>query len=673
VEPTVERALSLLLTETASVSGQEYLQALVRGTARILGTRHAFVGRTIDEGRRVRVLAVWSGDHFDEPFEYDIDGTPCARVTEQQVCQYPQDVQALFPRDQMLVDMGIDAYFGMPIVAHGRTLGLLAALNDTPTPPVGALEQVLSLFAQRAALEVERMEAAVALERSERRYRQLVTLCSEGIWSIDASDRTDYVNPPMAAMLGQRPEDMLGRSLFDFMDERAAHQARHNLQRRRQGMVERHEFRLRHADGHDVWTQMSTSPILDEAGRYEGALAFVSDITEQRRLDEIMQRKQKLESLGMLAGGIAHDFNNILVGILGNTDLALRESDVPPRLRGVLEDIQLASIRASELTRQLLAYAGKNELHFESIDLVSLAREVASMTKSTLAPGVTLDLELDESLPPVRGDASQLTQVLMNLLTNAGDAVAEGGGCIRVRGGVASADDPRLARAQVVDTLGEGPHVWLSVHDDGVGMDQETAARVFDPFFTTKEQGHGLGLAAVQGILRRHRGGILVESMPGRGSELMVLLPVTPQPLDRPAAAPPRPPGAPLHGRHVLIVDDEPMVRSTARMLLELEGAEVEEAASGDDALRHVAEAARCYDALLLDMTMPRMGGVETLQRLRAAGHEMPVVMTSGYSDDAMPDEPGIRFLSKPFRAQALIEAIRGALAARAEAAVAEP
>jgi PAS domain S-box-containing protein len=662
VEPSVERAINLLLTETASVSGQAYLQALVRGTASILGTRHAFIGRAVDAEPRVKVLAFWSGDEFDEPFEYELKGTPCELVAGQQVCQYPQGVQALFPLDTMLEEMGIDAYFGMPIARRGETLGLLVALNDAPTTPVGDLERVLSLFAQRAALEIERMEAERALERSEQRHRQLVTLCTEGIWSIDASGHTDYVNEPMAEMLGVRPAEMLGRSLFDFMDEQPAEQARRNLQRRRQGITERHEFRLRRADGSDVWTQMSTSPIRDDAGGYAGALAFVTDVTEQRRLDESMQRKQKLESLGMLAGGIAHDFNNLLVGILSNADLALRGSDLPPRLRGVVEDIQLASLRASELTRQLLAYAGRNTLHFESLSLPSLAREAASIIRSALAPGVTLELQLDEPLPPVRGDASQLTQVLMNLLTNAGDAVAEQGGSIRVRGGVMSADDPRLARGRVLDALDSGPHVWLSVRDDGVGMDEETAAHVFDPFFTTKEHGHGLGLAAVLGILRRHQGDILVDSTPGSGSELTILLPVAPQDDDRADAAPTPEQDARLDGRRVLIVDDEPMVRRTARMLLELEGVQVDEAGDGADALRKVGAGAPSYDALLIDMTMPGMGGVETLRELRAAGLQVPVVMTSGHSDEAMPDDPGVRFLSKPFRAATLLEVIREAV-----------
>ena len=382
-------------------------------------------------------------------------------------------------------------------------------------------------------------------------------------------------------------------------------------------------------------------------------------IDERRRSEEQMRNAQKLESLGVLAGGIAHDFNNLLVGVLGNAGLALLELPEGSPAHQPIRDIEISAQRAAELTRQMLAYSGRGRFRVEAVDLSAVVEEMSQLLRRVISKQTQLSLRLARHLPAVVADATQLRQVVMNLITNASDALGEASGTVTLETGTVTADRAMLASTYLDEQLPPGEYVYLDVGDTGSGMDQATAARMFEPFFTTKFTGRGLGLAAVLGIVRGHRGAIAVDSAPGEGTRCRVLLPASARKAQAsiPATGAPLDRGAGL----VLLVDDEEAVRALARRVLERSGYEVIEAENGEEALRHVERHGSALRAVVLDLTMPGQGGEVTLQRLRERRPDLPVIVSSGYVPEEEGSMAGVPFLAKPYKPSDLVEVVKGA------------
>ncbi len=436
---------------------------------------------------------------------------------------------------------------------------------------------------------------------------------------------------------------------------------------------EHEPYRIRSRDGRVVWLLDFTTILRGKDGQAEHYLGYVIDITDRKQAEEESERlerqllyAQKLESLGVLAGGIAHDFNNLLTSILCNAGFARAGLPQDSKAGRSLADIEAAATRAADLCQQMLAYAGKGRFVLGSYDLNQLVREMGHLLEVSISKGVELRYDFAPQLPPVEADATQIRQLVMNLITNASEAIGKDQGTVVLRTGVA-----RAARGQVDATAAEltpGEYVFLRVSDDGCGMDERTRRQIFDPFFTTKFEGRGLGLAAVLGIVRGHGGAIRVESAPGKGTTFEVLLPCS----DQPASAPP------LESRFdelwrgrgsVLIVDDEPAVREIAQRVLESAGFRVVTAQDGLSGVATFRQMAPEVSVVLLDLTMPRLGGVDTLRELRAIRADVPVVLTSGYEQlDVVNRFQGLEratFLQKPFQPRQLLAAARAVIEAR--------
>jgi len=664
---TVTRAL---LERTASSSGEEFYRSLARAVAEALACKFGFVGVQTGSGERIRIRAGWSDGSHLPPFEYELDGTPCAEVVERGACHIPRDVARLFPRDKMLAEMGIESYTGFRVTKRGGGVtGLIIGLHDAPTSPLGEEHSsALELFAQRVAVELERETIEQALRESEARYREIVTTCAEGVWTIDMQGRTTFVNPQLAEMLGYAPAEMIGRSFFDFMDAEGRRSAEVNLERRKRGIRESHEFRLKRRDGTDLWTIMATNPLRDAHGEIVGALAMVSDVTQRRGLEARIQQAQKLESVGLLAGGIAHDFNNLLVGILGNADLALSDLPEDSWARASIQDVRDAAWQLADLTKQLLAYSGRGRFVVEPLDLNRLVSETTHLINAAISKKATLRYHFAPDLPTVTGDATQIRQIVINLITNASDALEGREGQIVVTTGHVRADAEYLRSMYLDASMNEGDYAFFEVADTGSGMDAATMQKVFDPFFTTKLSGRGLGLAAVLGILRGHHGAIKIDSEVGEGTTIRVLLPVradgTPR-RDDVASAP-----APQVARGlVLVADDVDIVRQVVVATLEDAGYQVIEARDGKEAVDLVDAHADELVAVLLDMSMPRLNGAEVFAHIQRVRPTLPVVLSSGYSEqDTMSKLVGeglVAFLPKPWGAADLVAAISKARATR--------
>ena len=397
-----------------------------------------------------------------------------------------------------------------------------------------------------------------------------------------------------------------------------------------------------------------------ERGRAEEALRKQRE--RELELEEQLRQAAKMEALGVLAGGVAHDFNNVLGTILGNAELALRMLAPETEVREMLEDIVTASRRAGSFCKQLLAYAGKGRRGSSRFDLRELVPQLSSLVQAALSKRTTLEYALHQGPTFVQGDENQLLQVIMNLVTNAADAVGDKDGRIVVASELVQCDAEMLERLAPDAELPPGQYVRLSVQDNGCGMDADVVARMFDPFFTTKFTGHGLGLAAVRGIVQRHGGAIRIESAKGEGTTVSVLLPTTAAPEETETA----PQTAPPRGRkRILVADDESGLRTILRRQLEHSGYDVVDAADGQLAIDAFSEDPAAIDCVLLDLSMPKRSGAEVVRSLRAIRADVPVVLMSGYAEDSalsrFEGAPVNGFLQKPVLVDDLLETIRSA------------
>ena len=384
---------------------------------------------------------------------------------------------------------------------------------------------------------------------------------------------------------------------------------------------------------------------------------------EDRRDKELRHREsQKLESLGLFAGGLAHDFNNLLVGVLGNADIARRDLALGHDITPQLAHISQSARTAAELTTRLLAYSGRGRFRVATTDLNAVVRSCLATFEPPPTHNATLRLRLREDLPPIEADAAQLAKALEELLSNAREALRGVAGELLVRTDCRFLSRPELDRSIAGADLPEGDHVCVEVADTGRGMDDQVLRRAFDPFFSTRLTARGLGLAAVLGIVRAHRGAIRVDSAPGEGASFLMLFPKQQQPTRPATTAPPADLDAWQPEGEVLVVDDTESVLAVARVILERKGFQVTTAADGVDALAILEKEPQRFLLVLLDMTMPRLGGEATLTEIRRFRPDLPVILCSGYDPQEtasrFQNEAHVGFLQKPFQTEDMLQAI---------------
>jgi two-component system, cell cycle sensor histidine kinase and response regulator CckA len=555
----------------------------------------------------------------------------------------------------------------IPIGPHGADQRIVSAIN-IPLP-----DQDLMISTVQDVTSRKRAEDALAA--SEHKYRQIVELAHEGIWSIDAAGNTTFVNPRMAEMLGYEVDEMIGRNMFSFTDERGTEIARADLALRRQGLAEQREtdFEFLHKDGDRVYIRLHTSPVLDERGLYQGSIGMIEDVTERRRAEaerkELEQRlfqAEKMEAIGNLAGGIAHDFNNMLNIVLGNASLL--ELDLPPSspMLEAIHTIETACDRGAALTRQLLGFARRGRYEVRPVNAALLIDDVAKFVRPTFDRSITINTRTAGDTWTVVGDPNQLHQVLMNMAINSRDAMPNGGTLML------SASNAELAEAETRTQPGVRPgrYVLFTVADTGTGMSKETRERIFDPFFTTKAagKGTGLGLASAYGIVQNHGGHIDVDTELGKGTTMRVYLPASdtgrPDTAENSPTNPMRPGTA-----TVLLVDDEQAVRDLGASALERLGYTVLLAGDGREGFETYRSHQAEIDLVILDMSMPVQGGNATAKQLLALNPECRILLATGYSADSeaadLLTRVTISFLQKPFRAGELADAVGQALGFR--------
>jgi len=559
----------------------------------------------------------------------------------------------------------------------------------------------------------ERRGMGAALRESEEQYRSLFESAGDVIFSLDAESHILSISPSLGPNLGYAPEELVGRPLpeLGILTPESLERALADVKRvfSGEGIQEEYEFIAK--NGSRLFAAVGGYPSYRE-GKIVQLVGVARDTTERRRAEEVLRQAhaelerrvvertaeleaanrhleqeiaerqraeeerrrleaevlhaQKLESLGLLAGGAAHDFNNLLAGILGNVGLALRRLSPESAARGDITRVEEAVLRATELTNQMLTYSGRGQFVVQPLDLSKLVEAMADLLEVSISKKVTLRYDFAQGLPAVEADAAQMQQLIMNLITNASEAIGDAPGLIIISTGVVQADRALLADTYLGGNLPEGRYVYLEVSDSGCGMDEVTLVRMFDPFFSTKPGGRGLGLAAVESIVRGHEGAIKLVTKPGSGTTFRVLLPATDQP-----AREVRPQGSTITEEWrgsgtILVVDDEPAVLYAAQQILEEFGFTVLTAADGRAGVRIFREHADEIAAVLLDMTMPEMDGQETFREIRRLRGEVRVILTSGYTEQdvasRLAGEGLAEFIQKPYRMEALVAKVRQVL-----------
>jgi PAS domain S-box-containing protein len=513
-----------------------------------------------------------------------------------------------------------------------------------------------------------RKRAEEALRESEARLRLILKKMPAVLWTTDRNLRVTSSTGAGLAALGLKPGQLVGTTIQEYHqndDPTYWPNAAHIRALEGQASTFPGEWAGRSFQTH-------LEPLRDASDQIVGVIGVCLDVTERRqaeeehrKLQEKMLHAQKLESLGLLAGGIAHDFNNLLTGVLGYANLAQAELPAGSPARALLQEVENGAERAGDLAQQMLAYSGRGKFVVRPVALDALVREMTRLLQSGVSRTAVLHLDLAPAT--VECDATQIRQVVMNLITNASDALGSGGGVIGLRTGVRWAGPAGLGSPYLPDRLPEGNYAFVEVADSGCGMSDETLRKIFDPFFTTKFTGRGLGLAAVLGVVRGHHGTIQVSSSPGQGSTFTVLFPFAAGAAEHAPPAATAPPGG--GSGLLLVVDDEDSIRLFVGRVLANAGFQVRSACDGLEGVEVFQQLQDEVVGVVLDLTMPRMDGLEAAQRLQQLRPGVPILLMSGYNEQETSSRfagLGVAgFLQKPFRPADLLARVRQMLASR--------
>lgn len=522
----------------------------------------------------------------------------------------------------------------------------------------------------------ERKRDHDALLQSENHFRMVTESLPQMVWSCLPDGQCDYLSAKWIAYTGKPETEQLGYGWLDQLHPEDRERAFSEwTEAAKRGTDFDIEFRIRRHDGQFRWFRTMALPLRDQTGAIMRWFGSNTDIEEAKRAQEEKERIEKkiaeaakLESLGVLAGGIAHDFNNILTGILGNTEIAKSELSSNHPAAQPLSEVAVACLRASDLCRQMLDYAGKGNFLSGSYDINALVRETSDLVRASIGKNVVVHLELEPGLLAADVDSSQIRQVIMNLLINASDAIGTKQGMITIRTQQRELVQDNLEKMLIKTDGKPGRYVALEVSDTGCGISPANLERIFEPFFTTKFVGRGLGLASVQGIVRNHRGFLAGESTLGKGTTFVLYLPFSEAPVVKEADE--REHKIEQEGSGtLLIVDDEPIVLNGLRKILAKAGYDCLTANNGVEALKVLSIPNHTVDLVLLDLSMPVMDGEKTFAIIREQFPAIRVIITSGYNESQAiarfgrnrPDS----FIKKPALASDIIATIQRNLSGR--------
>lgn len=580
---------------------------------------------------------------------------------------------------EIIERLGVDSLIGVPLIHKKNPLGLLlVGTRDAEKEHTTSDVNLLAGIASQIATGIVNARSFSRIQESEQRYRLLAENVADVIWILDFETfKMQYVSPSIQSVLGYTPEEIMGTAIDQYLTvesfEKSATALGEAMERATAGGIDpkHHSVTLEvsayRKNRTVVPLEVTAGFLVDENDRPNAILGISRDLSERKKADkeraEIqsrLQRANKMESLGTMAGSIAHNFNNLLMVVLGNLELAKETLTEGSATARNIQRAVNATQRAADLSGMMLTYVGQLKKESVPVDLSQMVNAVLKNMDESTMTNVTLDLDLADPMPLVAADAGQMRQMISGFITNAIEALGRNEGRVRISTGWMQCNAEYLSTAYLKEDPPEGMYTYVEVADTGCGMDTETMGKVFDPFFSTKFTGRGLGMAAVMGIIRSHKGVIKVSSSKNQGSVFTALFPIHRAAIDRSAPAADRT-AASAAGRTVLIVDDEEMVMDIGRQFLERIGYTVREAASGRDALVIFEQAADQIDCVLLDFTMPGLDGLDTMKQIKAIRSDAKIIITSGYTrqqieDRFIPIGPPDDFIQKPFEMRTLRE-----------------
>lgn len=662
-----EASIQALVRSTVGLTGQECLEEIVQNLCDWLNVDGASIGLT--DGDHLEIKASFFKGNHQQAFSLPTDNPHFQKILDGQFCFYPDNANTLFLDVDHEHFTAISSFIGCPMLGHDRqVLGAIYVYSESPLQSIPHVEELLSVIASRAAAECERMHFVRELSHSEEKLRTIFNSTAEAIVGIDLHGEAVFCNPSAVKILGYLEEkDLIGKSFWQLISPQVAEDQTPDISTcpfissiTNGDKISSEDGFFAHRDGHQIPVEYWGHPMSRDNQLIGGVITFI-DISRRKTLEKQLQHSQRMEAIGTLTGGIAHDFNNILTVISGYVGLLQSQITDNPKLLAKIHKIGEAAERGSKLTHGLLAYSRKKSEPSTPVDLNQLILKIQDFFGRVIGERIQKKLCLSDQQLVVLADSSQLEQVLVNLATNARDAMRDGG-ILKITTTQTEID---RSFCQMHGYGEPGQYALITVADNGTGIPKEIQQKIFDPFFTTKDRGKGtgLGLAMAWGIVKQHKGYILVESIPREGSQFKIYLPLTSQPVIKSEVqASTQLPGG---DETILLVEDDPLVRESTYSILTTVGYRVVTSDCAESALKILDKTNTKLSLILSDVVMPGIKGPEFYQEIRKKT-AIPVIFMSGYTFDSLHEQglvrEGILLLNKPILPMELLSKIREAL-----------
>lgn len=655
-----DEAIKTIASTESSTSGDDLFQALVTNMASMFNADYAFIGLIDkDDAMLINSYMVYARGKIVQNFSYSLSGTPCLTVIGNEACAYPEHVQQLFPDDEMLVEMNVDSYIGIPLHSDkGQPVGLIVVMDSKPMKNPSQMEELLKIFAARTEAELERKRTHDTIQKLSLAVEQSPNI----IIITDYKGNIEYVNPAFTETTGYTYEEVIHKNSSVIKSGEMPESFYQDLwQTIQSGKTWEGVFYNRRSNGELYWDEAKISPIKNTLGEITHYLGVQSDITDKKQIEQQLRRSQKMDSLGKLTGGIAHDYNNMLNVILGYTELLdmVITGEAGEKANEFIKEIQRAADRGATLTKKLLSFSRQESAQPESVDINQLLLDTQNMLEKTLTARVNLEFQLEDSIWQVFLDKGDLEDAILNICINAMHAMPDGGDLTLTTFNRNLAED----EAKVLN-ITSGDYVQVSIADTGCGINEDVLNQIFDPFFTTKgELGTGLGLTQVYGFVKRAKGAITIDSSINGGTYVLLYFPryhyaaeqsdvVSDIDIDKGG------------NETILIVDDEAAICDLSNKILTTKGYQTLVAYSGEEALEIMENNA--VDLLLSDVIMPNIDGYKLAGIVREKYPDVKIQLVSGFDDDRQRTKEdellAENLLSKPYTAKDLCFVVRKSL-----------